>query len=253
MTTMLRQSSINLYESHWQKFVAFRQWKGINVFNVRSQLFYQYLVELFEDNTAPSTMILMAFQSARYWNTGSTIRPQICMSRYYVECSYLDQWFITRCGNGIYISCCLPWCVRRLCRLGPDQPMHTLISSGERSRLVFWWTMVTGRPWSFIHAQSVAPAHITFGRGDGDSPSTMSLLLELGFMVKNQLWSQISQWATFSASLPSAQMTVNICCVMCDNCSCISRVRQSWMGGVVSPFSCIGTAPCGTSLKSHIP
>ena len=57
MTTMLRQSSINLYESHWQKFVAFRQWKGINVFNVRSQLFYQYLVELFEDNTAPSTMI----------------------------------------------------------------------------------------------------------------------------------------------------------------------------------------------------
>ena len=48
---------INLYEFHWQKFVAFRQWKGINVFNVRSQLFYQYLVDIFEDNTAPSTMI----------------------------------------------------------------------------------------------------------------------------------------------------------------------------------------------------
>ena len=49
---------------------------------------------------------------------------------------------------------------------------------------------------SFIHALSVAPAHITFGWGDVDGQSTVSLLLEPGFLAKNQLPSQVLRWAT---------------------------------------------------------
>ena len=48
---------------------------------------------------------------------------------------------------------------------------------------------------SFLHAPSVAPAHVTFGSGDVDRQSTVSLLPEAGFLAKNQLPSQAPSWA----------------------------------------------------------
>ena len=57
MTSTLRHSSINLYESHWQRFVDFCRRKKTHVFQVQSQLFCRYLVELFDDVITPSTVI----------------------------------------------------------------------------------------------------------------------------------------------------------------------------------------------------
>ena len=199
---MLRQSSINLYKSHWQKFVAFCQWKGINVFNVRSQLFYQYLVELFEDNTAPSTMIshhTSVGSVLKHWKYEPSTDLHVKVLRGMqlsgpVVHHTMRQWDLHLVLSALM---CPPFAP------AGSRPTDAHVD-------LKWWTLktcflvdeVTGRPWSFIHAQSVAPAHTTFGLGDEDSPSTMSLLLELGFMVKNQLRSQISQWATILGITP---------------------------------------------------
>ena len=57
MTSTLRPSSINLSETHWQRFVTYCRQKNINVFQVCSQQFCRYIVTLFDENAAPSTMV----------------------------------------------------------------------------------------------------------------------------------------------------------------------------------------------------
>ena len=251
---MLRQSSINLYESHWQKFVAFRQWKGINVFNVRSQLFYQYLVELFEDNTAPSTMIshgISVGSVLKHWKYDPVHRSACQGTTWNAVIWTSGSSHDAAMGFTSHVVCldvsavCAGWVQTNRCTHWSQVVNAQDLFSGGR-----WWQVDLDH--SFMLRVWLPHTSLLAGVMGTARPPWVCC------------WNWDSWWRTsfgvrfpngrlFSASLPSAQMTVNICCVMCDNCSCISRVRQSWMGGVVSPFSCIGTAPCGTSLKSHIP
>ena len=57
MSRCLRESSQQVYESHWSRFVAFCRTKRWHVFQVRSHHFSTYMMHLFRDGLLPSTII----------------------------------------------------------------------------------------------------------------------------------------------------------------------------------------------------
>ena len=57
MSRCLQKSSLQVYESHWSRFVAFCRMKRWHVFRVRSHHFGTYMMHLFRDGLLPSTMI----------------------------------------------------------------------------------------------------------------------------------------------------------------------------------------------------
>ena len=57
MSRCLRESSQQVYESHWSRFVAFCRTKRWHVFRVRSHHFSTYMMHLFRDGLLPSTII----------------------------------------------------------------------------------------------------------------------------------------------------------------------------------------------------
>ena len=58
----------------------------------------------------------------------------------------------------------------------------------------FLLMLATATQRSFLHALSVAPAHIVFVRGDVGGQPTLSLLPKPGFIAKNQLPDQVPPW-----------------------------------------------------------
>ena len=64
-----------------------------------------------------------------------------------------------------------------------------------------------------MHTFNVAPVHITYGQGDVDSQSTVSLLPEPGFLAKNQLLSQVLRWVTIPGiAHPNPHSTERMLC-----------------------------------------
>ena len=57
MSRCRRESSQQVYESHWSRFVAFCRTKRWQVFRVRSHHFSTYMMHLFRDGLLPSTLI----------------------------------------------------------------------------------------------------------------------------------------------------------------------------------------------------
>ena len=57
MSRCLRESSQQVYESHWSRFVAFCRTKRWHVFRGRSHHFSTYMMHLFRDGLLPSTII----------------------------------------------------------------------------------------------------------------------------------------------------------------------------------------------------
>ena len=75
MTLTLRLSLINLYETHWQRFVSYCPQK-INVFQVWSQHFCRYLVELFEDIYRDFSRTSVA-STLRHWKCDPAVDPNV--------------------------------------------------------------------------------------------------------------------------------------------------------------------------------
>ena len=57
MSRSLHESSLQVYESHWARFVVFGRSKRWHVFRVRSHHFSTYMMHLFRDGLFPSTII----------------------------------------------------------------------------------------------------------------------------------------------------------------------------------------------------
>ena len=57
MSRCLRESSLQVYESHWSRFMAFCRMKRWHVFRVRSHHVSTYMMYLFRDGLLPSTII----------------------------------------------------------------------------------------------------------------------------------------------------------------------------------------------------
>ena len=80
MSRCLRESSQQVYESYWSRFVAFCRTKRWHVFRVRSHHFSAYMMHLFRDGLLPSTIISHRTSVAsvlRHWVYDPAADPHI--------------------------------------------------------------------------------------------------------------------------------------------------------------------------------
>ena len=93
MSRSLRESSLQVYESHWARFVAFSRSKRWQVFRVRSHHFSTYMMHLFRDGLFPSTIISHRTSVAfglRHWVYQ---RMFIHWNRYIMR-SHISRWIV---------------------------------------------------------------------------------------------------------------------------------------------------------------
>ena len=72
MSRCLQESSQQVYESHWSRFVAFCRTKRWHVFRARSHHFSTYMMHLFRDGILPSTII------SHRTSVASVLRHWVC-------------------------------------------------------------------------------------------------------------------------------------------------------------------------------
>ena len=80
MSRCLRESSQQVYESHWSRFVAFCRTKRWHVFRVKSHNFSTYMMHLFRDGLLASTIISHRMSVAsvlRHWVYDPAADPHI--------------------------------------------------------------------------------------------------------------------------------------------------------------------------------
>ena len=147
-----------------QRFIAYCHQKNINVFQVRNQQFYCYLMTLFDDNAASSTVVSNRTSSLilRHWKYDPATDPNtkmilqgIWLARP-VQRNTMPQWNL----HVVLISLLWP-----LFATAGDRPTDSLID-------LKWWTLKTcfllamamTHPRSFLHELSVAHACIAFGQ-----------------------------------------------------------------------------------------
>ena len=101
MSRSLRQSSLQVYESHWGRIVHFCRRKRWQVFNVRSHHFSTYLMHLFRDGLLPSTIISHRTSVASvlcHWKYNPAADPHIkLLIRAFrlerpVQCRIVPKW-----------------------------------------------------------------------------------------------------------------------------------------------------------------
>ena len=200
MSRCLRESSQQVYESHWSRFVAFCRTKRWHVFRVRSRHFSTYMMHLFGDRLLPSTIISHRTSVAsvlRHWVYDPATNPHI---KLLVRAFRLERPVQRRI---------MPIWDLHLVLLSLMRPPFTSKSEedGESSddviplkwrtlKCVFLLALASARRRSYLHALSIAPGRCVFARGNTQRQLVVSLLPEPGFLVKNQLPTQAPEWIT---------------------------------------------------------
>ena len=200
MSRCLWESSQQVYESHWSRFVAFCTTKRWHVFRVRSHHFSTYMMHLFRDGLLPSTIISYCPSVAsvlRHWVYDPAADPHI---KLLVRAFQLERPVQRRI---------MPKRDLHLVLLSLLRPLFTSQSEddGESSddviplkwrtlKCVFLLALASARRHSYLHALSIAPGRCVFARGNAQHQLVVSLLPEPGFLAKNHLPTQAPEWIT---------------------------------------------------------
>ena len=200
MSRCLRESSQQVYESHWSSFVVFCRTKRWHVFRVRSHHFSTYMMHLFRDGLLPSTIISHRTSVAsvlRHWVYDPAADPHI---KLLVRAFRLERPVQRRI---------MPKWNLHLVLLSLMRPPFTSQSEedGESSddvitlkwrmpKCVFLLALASARRRSYLHALSIAPGRCVFARGNTQRQLVVSLLPEPGFLAKNQPPTQTPEWIT---------------------------------------------------------
>ena len=206
MSRSLRESSCQVCEFHWARFVAFgwsKRWQVFRVFRVRSQHFSTYMMHLFRDGLFPSTIVSHRTSVAsvlHHWVYDPAADPHIKL---------------------LFRAFWLERPVER--RIRPMWNLHLVLLSllrppfasdgdvdGESSddfiplkwrnmKCVFLLALASARRRLYLHALSVAPGRCVFARGNTQRQLVVSLLPEPGFLAKNQLSTQAPEWISVPA------------------------------------------------------
>ena len=200
MSRCLRESSQQVYESHWSRFVAFCRTKRWQVFQVRSHHFSTYMMHLFRDGLLPSTIIshrTSVVSVLRHWVYDPAANPHI---KLLVRAFRLERPVQRRI---------MPKWDLHLVLLSLLRPPFTSQSEddGESSddviplkwqtlKCLFLLALASARRRSYLHALSIAPGRCVFARGNTQRQLVVSLLPEPGFLAKNQLPTQAPEWIT---------------------------------------------------------
>ena len=200
MSRCLQESSQQVYESHWSRFLAFCRTKRWHVFLVRSHHFSTYMMHLFRDGLLPSTIISHRTSVAsvlRHWVYDPAADPHI---KLLVRAFRLERPVQRRI---------MPKWDLHLVLLSLMRPPFTSQSEddGKSSddviplkwrtlKCVFLLALASARQRSYLHALSLAPGRCVFARGNTQRQLVVSLLPEPGFLAKNQLPTQAPEWIT---------------------------------------------------------
>ena len=200
MSRCLRESSQQVYESHWSRFVAFCRTKRWQVFRVGSHHFSTYMMHLFRDGLLPSTIISHRMSVASvlcHWVYNPAADPHI---KLLVRAFRLERPVQRRI---------MPKWDLHLVLLSLMRPPFTSQSEddGESSddviplkwrtlKCLFLLALASARRRSYLHALSIAPGRCVFARGNTQRQLVVSLLPEPGFLAKNQLPAQAPEWIT---------------------------------------------------------
>ena len=199
MSRCLRESSQQVYESHWSRFVAFCRTKRWQVFQVRSHHFSTYMMHLFRDDLLPSTIISHRTSVASvlcHWVYDPAADPHIkLLVRAFrlerpVQRRIMPKWDL----HLVLLSLMRP-------------PFTSSEDDGESSddviplkwrtlKCLFLLALASARRRSYLHALSIAPGRCVFARGNTQRQLVVSLFPEPGFLAKNQLPTQAPEWIT---------------------------------------------------------
>ena len=200
MSRCLRESSQQVYESHWSRFMAFCRTKRWQVFQVRSHHFSTYMMHLFRDDLLPSTIISHRTSVAsvlRHWVYDPAADPHIkLLVRAFrlerpVQRRIMSKWDL----HLVLLSLMRP---PFTCQSEDDgESSDDVIPLKWRTlKCLFLLALASARRRSYLHALSIAPGRCVFARGNTQRQLVVSLLLEPGFLAKNQLPTQAPEWIT---------------------------------------------------------
>ena len=199
MSRCLLESSLQMYESHWSRFVAFCRTKRWYVFPVRSHHFSTYMMHLFRDRLLPSTIISHRTSVAsvlRHWVYDPAADPHIkLLVRAFwlerpVQCRIMPKWDL----HLVLLSLLRPPFASDGDEDGESSD-DVIPLKWRTMKCVFLLALASARPRSYLHALSIAPGRCVFTRGNTQRQLVVSLLPEPGFLAKKQLPTQ-AEWIT---------------------------------------------------------
>ena len=187
MLGSLRQSSLQVYESHWGRFVHFCGTKRWQVFNVRSHHFSTYLMHLFRDRLLPTTIISHHTSVAsvqRQWKYDPAADPHIkLLIRAFRLERPVQRRIMPKRDLHLVLSALMsqPFAseVDDIGRISND----VIDLRWRTMKIVFLLALASARWRSYLHALSVASGRCVFGRGNTQCQEVVSLLPEAGFLA----------------------------------------------------------------------
>ena len=198
MSRCLRESSQQVYESHWSRFMAFCRTKKWHVFRVRSHHFNTYMMHLFRDGLLPSTIISHPTSVAsvlHHWVYDPAADPHIkLLVRAFrlerlVQCRIMRKWDL----HLVLLSLLrLPFTSQS--DEDGESSDDVIPLKWRTLKCVFLLALASARRRSYLHALSIEPGRNVFVRGNTQRQLVVSLLLEPGFLAKNQLRTQAPEW-----------------------------------------------------------
>ena len=200
MSRSLRESSLQVYESHWARFVSFCRSKRWHVYRVRSHHFSTYMIHLFRDGLLPSTIISHRTSVAsllRHWVHNPAADPHIrLLIRAFplerpVQCRIMPKWDL----HLVLLSLLRPPFASDG-DVDGESPDDVIPLKWQTMKTVFLLALASARWRSYLHALSVAPCRCVFARGNTQRQLVVSLLPEPGSLAKNQLPTQAPEWIT---------------------------------------------------------
>ena len=193
MSRCLRESSQQVYESHWSRFVAFCRTKRWHVFRVRSHHFSTYMMHLFRDGLLPSTLISYRTSVAsvlRHWVYDPAADPHIKLLvrvfrlEHPVQCRIMPKW-----DHHLVLSLLRPPFISQF-EVHGESSDDVIPLKWRTLKCVFLLALASTRRRSYLQALSIAPGRCVFARGNTQRQLVVSLLPEPGFLTKNQLPTQ---------------------------------------------------------------
>ena len=193
MSRSLHDSSLQVYESHWARFVSFCRSKRWHMFRVRSHHFSTYMMHLFRDGLLAATIIshrTFVASVLRHWVYDPAADPHIkllirafrleCL----VQCRIMLKWDLH-----LVLSSLLKSPFTSECDI-QGEFSDEIPLKWQTMKTVFLLALALARRHSYLHALSVSAGRCVFSRGATQRQLVVSLLPEPGFLAKNQLPSQ---------------------------------------------------------------
>ena len=199
MSRSLHDSSLQVYETYWARFVSFCRSKRWHVFRVRSHHFSTYMMHLFRDGLLPATIISHRTSVAsvlRHWVYDPAAEPHIkrLIRAFRLE-GPVQRRTMPKWDLHLVLSSLLKLPFTSECDIQEEFSDDVIPLKWRTMKTVFLLALAStwklyGPSCSYLHALSVSAGRCVLSRGATQRQLVVSLLPEPGFLAKNQLPSQ---------------------------------------------------------------